>query len=64
MGLRFKCPECGGNTLAYDIGIGELTRCKICGKEIEIPTDLDLLESVPEPKVGKPNSKGRLADQK
>lgn len=56
MGLKFKCSNCGGFSKAFNRGLGELTRCSVCGKEVEIPTDPQLTEHIPDPEARSTNT--------
>jgi lysine biosynthesis protein LysW len=48
MGLKFKCPDCGGYAKVYDRSLGELAHCTVCGQEVKVPSDPQLVEHIPD----------------
>ena len=50
MGLKFRCPECGGFSKEFEFGLGELTNCTVCGKRVEIPVNHEAIEQIPTPR--------------
>ena len=49
MGLRFICPACSKSIVALDRGLGEAINCSACGRTIEVPTNSQSVEHVPDP---------------
>lgn len=63
MGLKFKCPECGNSTVAFDVGLGETTLCQVCGKRTRVPTNAGEIEHVPDPVSESDLNNDKLRDE-
>ncbi|HOP08385.1 MAG TPA: hypothetical protein PLF13_13985 [candidate division Zixibacteria bacterium] len=51
MGIGFECPSCGKRTIATHGIPGERTHCTACGECVQIPSDLAVIDHVPDPDV-------------